>query len=156
LFERYVTSMARLCLRYLKDSDTAQDAMMEGFMKVFDQLKRFEYQGGYSLESWIRKIMVNECLMRLRKNRSRFFMDTAEVDIETSEKIDGNLSAEEITVLINQLPLGYRTVFNMYAIDGYTHAEIASLLGITESASRSQLTHARTKLKEWLHQHGWK
>lgn len=147
--------MARVCTRYLKDHNMAQDAMIEGFMKVFDRLKHFEYQGEHSLGMWIRKIMVNECLMKLRKNRSRFFMAINDRHLEGNGVIPDHFSADDILALIDTLPDGYRMVFNLYAIDGYSHREIASLLGISESASRSQLTHARSKLKELLRKNGW-
>ncbi len=156
LFEKFVTPMARLCLRYMKDRDSAQDVLMEGFLKVFERLKDFEYQGDRSLEFWMRKVMINECLMKLRKNRTRFVMEVSDVHAHSEQLPQQDLSAEEILVLISSLPAGYRTVFNLFAIDGYSHQEIAALLNISESASRSQLTHARSKLKELLQQHGWK
>lgn len=156
LFEQFVTSMARLCMRYIKDRDDAQDVLMDGFMKIFDHLQNFVWQGDGAVESWMRKIMINECLIKLRKDRSRFFMDVTDHDSETHEYGEGDLAAEEIMELINRLPTGYRTVFNLFAIDGYSHMEIATLLKISESASRSQLAHARSKLKEMLTKHGWK
>jgi RNA polymerase sigma-70 factor (ECF subfamily) len=148
--------MARLCIRYLKDHEIAQDAMMEAFMKVFDRLKGFEYQGDHSLEMWIRKIMINECLMKLRKDRTRFFVDVAGEPVEATGITADHFSAEDILMLINSLPEGYRMVFNLSAIDGYSHKEIAGMLDISESTSRSQLTHARSKLKELLCKHGWR
>ena len=154
LFEKFVTPMARLCIRYLKDHDVAQDVLMEGFMKVFDRLKHFEYRGEHSLGMWIRKIMVNECLMMLRKDRTRFIYVT-EQHIEVNEIVEDHIATDDILALIDHLPDGYRMVFNLYAIDGYSHKEIAGLLDISESASRSQLTHARSKLKELLRKHGW-
>ncbi|HEY3406422.1 MAG TPA: RNA polymerase sigma factor [Ohtaekwangia sp.] len=155
LFEKFATPMARLCIRYLKDQDTAQDVMMEAFMNVFDKLRQFEYQGDHSLAMWIRKIMVNACLMRLRKDRTRFYMDIRDQHHEIAVTAADHVSADDILTLVNTLPAGYRTVFNLYAIDGYSHKEIAGLLHITESASRSQLTHARTKLQGMLRKHGW-
>jgi RNA polymerase sigma factor (sigma-70 family) len=155
LFEKFVTPMARLCIRYLKDHDVAQDVLMDGFMKVFDRLKHFEYRGEHSLGVWIRKIMVNECLMMLRKGRTRFFINVTEKHIEVNEIVEDHIAADDILALIDHLPAGYRMVFNLFAIDGYSHKEIAALLDISESASRSQLTHARSKLKELLRKHGW-
>jgi len=155
LFEKFVAPMARLCIRYLKDHNLAKDVLMEGFMKVFEQLRHFEYQGEHSLGMWIRKIMVNECLMVLRKYRKRFFMDVSDQQIEVGDIVDDNIAADDILALIDHLPAGYRTVFNLYAIDGYSHKEIAAMLDISESASRSQLTHACSKLKELLRKHGW-
>ena len=120
--------MARLCIRYLKDHNVAQDVLMVGFMKVFDRLRHFEYQGEHSLGMWIRKIMVNECLMMLRKDRTRFFMDVSDQQIEANENVDDHIVADDILALIDHLSAGYRTVFNLYAIDGYSHREIACLL----------------------------
>jgi RNA polymerase sigma factor (sigma-70 family) len=156
LYERYVTIMARLCLRYLKDTGETEDALSEGFIKVFDMLRKFDYRGEHSLEAWIKKIMVNECLMRLRKWKSNPFIPFEAVVMEPVHAEDATLPASEIMDLLQALPEGYRTVFNLYAIDGYSHREIAEMLGISESASRSQLTHARNKLKELLSAHGWK
>lgn len=156
LYERFVTSMSRLCMRYLKDQEEVQDTIIDGFLKVFDMLKTFEYRGERSLEVWIRKIMINQCLMTLRKKHMNVLTASADENLEV-ESVDGTeLSAEEILSLIQTLPEGYRTIFNLFAIDGYSHKEISELLGITESASRSQLTHARNRLKELLKTHGWK
>jgi RNA polymerase sigma-70 factor (ECF subfamily) len=155
LFERFVAPMARLCIRYLKDNSVAEDTMMEGFMKVFDGLKNFKFQGQHSLGMWMRKIMVNECLMKLRKDRSRFFMDVDESSMDVNKITNDHFSVDDISGLIDRLPAGYRIVFNLYAIDGYSHKEISALLNISESASRSQLTHARSKLKELLIKNGW-
>jgi RNA polymerase sigma factor (sigma-70 family) len=156
LFEDYATTMTRICQRYMGDDDAAQDVLMEGFLKVFDYLKDFQYQGEYSLAMWIRKIMINQCLMKLRGKHKQFYLHIDDQHfIDPGEVAADSVSAEEIITMINSLPVGYRTVFNLYAIDGYSHKEIAVLLEITESASRSQLTHARAKLKELLHKHGW-
>jgi RNA polymerase sigma-70 factor (ECF subfamily) len=129
--------------------------MMNGFMKMFDKLKYFQPQHDHSFEMWIRKIMINECLMMLRKDKSKLFMDVSDREYSRQEVAPENLSAEEIIDLVNTLPNGYRAVFNLHVVDGYSHKEIASMLDISESASRSQLTHARTKLKQLLLKHGW-
>ena len=153
LYEQYITVMARLCQRYIKDSATVQDILTEGFIKVFDKLPTFEYRGEKSLEIWIRKIMINECLMLLRKsNKLKFIADDPN---EPVQEASIHVEVKEMILLINDLPTGYRTIVNLYVIDGYSHKEIATLLGTTESASRSQLTHARNKLKEILKTHGW-
>lgn len=153
LYERYITVMARLCQRYIKDNTTVQDLLTEGFIKVFDKLPTFEYRGEQSLEIWIRKIMINECLMLLRKS-NKLTGITDEMN-EPVQAASIHVEVKEMITLINLLPTGYRTILNLYVIDGYSHKEIATLLGITESASRSQLTHARNKLKEILKTHGW-
>jgi RNA polymerase sigma factor (sigma-70 family) len=156
LYEKFVTPMARLCLRYLKDGDEVQDALMEGFMRVFENVRKFEYRDESSVEVWIRKVMINGCLMRLRKNRTLQISDYADGNLPDVQKDETDCSAAEILSLIQTLPEGYRTVFNLFVIDGFSHKEIGGLLGINESASRSQLTHARNKLKELLRAHGWK
>jgi RNA polymerase sigma factor (sigma-70 family) len=148
--------MARLCLRYVKDKDDVQDILAEGFIKVFKHLQKFEYKGEHGLEAWIRKIMVNECLMSLRKKRGHVSLEFSESDTELVQPGGIGSEATEIIGLIRTLPEGYRTIFNLFVIDGYSHQEIADLLGISASASRSQLTHARNKLKQLLTTHGWK
>jgi RNA polymerase sigma factor (sigma-70 family) len=153
LYERYVAVMARLCQRYIRNQADVQDILIEGFVKVFEKLKTFEYRGEQSLEIWIRRIMINECLMRLRKSERHLF--TTDEKNEPVQAAQNDSEAKEIIMLMRHLPTGYRTILNLYVIDGYSHKEIAALLEITESASRSQLTHARNKLKEILKKHGW-
>jgi RNA polymerase sigma factor (sigma-70 family) len=155
LYETFVTPMARLCLRYIRDKDEVQDVLTEGFMRVYDSLKKFKYRDEHSLEVWIRKIMINQCLMSLRKKRSFTLTGYPVADAEPLQVENTDLPTAEILGLIQTLPEGYRTIFNLFVIDGYDHKEISVLLGISESASRSQLTHARNKLKELLRAHGW-
>ncbi len=161
LYEQLVAPMGRLCLRYVRNEADAQEVLTEGFVKVFRELPRFESRGAGSFRGWVRKIMVNESLMHLRKaNRLSFVgLEAAESD-ETAKaaspfSVDPVVSAEEIFDVVRQLPGGYRVVFNLFAIEGYSHKEIAAMLGITESASRSQLSHARERLQERLKKRGW-
>jgi RNA polymerase sigma factor (sigma-70 family) len=156
LFDRFVTLMARLCQRYLKDKDDVQDVLMEGFMKVYHALAGFAYTDERGLEGWIRRIMVNQCLMRLRKMKALPVEHYGDEVMDVADAGQPDLSAEEIMKLIHTLPDGYRAVFNLFVIDGFSHKEIGELLGISESASRSQLTHARSRLKDLLKAHGWK
>lgn len=156
LYKKYVTPMARLCQRYMKNTDDVQEVVIEGFVKIFRLLKGFEYRGEQSLEAWMRKIMVNECLMRLRKERRYMFLDRTPSYADPVASDNTDISAEEILALIRLLPDGYRMVFNLAVIEGYSHKEIAEMLGISESASRSQLTHARNKLQMLLRNHGWR
>ncbi|MFY0688989.1 MAG: RNA polymerase sigma factor [Cyclobacteriaceae bacterium] len=154
LYEHYVKKMGNLCLRYCSNNELAQDALVEGFMKVFQSIDKFQYMGVGSLTAWISRIMVNNSLEILRKEKRHFdVLDSAKV----VTAIDANWSFdhEELVNCIKSLPDGYRTVFNMAVIDGYNHSEIASELGITESASRSQLARARTRLQEMLKEGGW-
>ncbi len=162
LYEQFVAPMGRLCLRYVRNEADAQEVLTEGFVKVFKELGRFQYRGAGSLRVWVRKIMVNESLMHLRKGHGLSFvgLEAAESDgageAESPFSVDPAVSAEEIFDIVRQLPGGYRVVFNLYAIEGYSHKEIAGMLGIAESASRSQLAHARARLRELLAQSGWK
>lgn len=152
LYDSYITPMAGLCQRYLDGREDIEDVLSEGFVKVFKHLNKFEYRGEASLEVWIRKIMINQCLMHIRKKKS--FLTIA-ANNEPIQEEHNRVEAGEIIHFIYQLPQGYRTILNLYIIDGYSHKEIAQLLGITESASRSQLTHARERLKKLLNEHGW-
>ena len=150
LYEHFSARMLALCSRYVKDRMEAEDVMVVGFAKVFDRIRQFKGDG--SFEGWIRKVMVNESLSFLRRNKSMYL----ETDIEAAErepdydKLDGALEAEDLMKLISELPAGYRIVFNMYAIDGYSHQEIATQLGINENTSKSQLSRARAQLQKRL------
>lgn len=129
----------------------AEDAMTTGFVKVFSKIEMFEYRGKGSLEGWIKRIMVNECLMVLRRKKH----DMVEIDkmanfLPSSIALDSHLIEEEIMNQIQALPNGYRTVFNMYVIEGFNHKEIGEKLGISENTSKSQLSKARASLKKSL------
>ncbi|MCR9253458.1 MAG: sigma-70 family RNA polymerase sigma factor [bacterium] len=150
LYEKYSPLMLGVCIRYLKDRDDADDVLVQGFMKVFSNISKFRNEG--SFEGWIRRIMVNECLTFIRKNRSMYL----ETDIEKAENdpdysvLDSQLEADDLIRMIQELPVGYRTVFNLYAIEGYSHAEIAEQLGINVNTSKSQLSRARAFLQKQL------
>ncbi|MHA7130819.1 RNA polymerase sigma factor [Algoriphagus namhaensis] len=151
LYETYSGKFLAICLRYLKDREHAEDVMIEGFMRIFDKLSQYEGKG--SFEGWMKRIMVTQALMKLRSNKHLMM----EVHVESDASFPDNhhyetnhLEAEELMNLIHELPLGYRTVFNLYAIEGYSHKEIAELLGITESTSKSQLNRARNVLKDQI------
>ena len=137
--------MMAVCKRYLGAGPLAEDVFMEEFMKVFTKIDLFREQG--SFEGWIRRIMVNEALMALRKEGKMKFQDTDfGYEIGQAEEVFVNLQVEELNKLIESLPLGYKTVFNLYAIEGYTHQEIAEMLGVQEGTSKSQLSRARSLL----------
>lgn len=150
LYERYAPTMLGLCIRYMKDQYEAEDVLSEAFIKIFANIKQFKFEG--SFEGWIRRIMVNECLSQLRKKRRLY----AQVDIEelnrepNYEELGDELHAEDLLMLINALPDGYRTIFNLYAIEGYSHKEIAEQLNITVGTSKSQLSRARSLLQKSL------
>ncbi|MGV3588429.1 MAG: RNA polymerase sigma factor [Adhaeribacter sp.] len=151
LYDAYATPMFRLCLRYIRNQAEAEDAFMKGFHKVLTNIKQLLYRDDKSLDGWIKKIMVNECLMVLRKSNN-FNLTTISDDLEIATDVtpDSNLSAEAIYALILELPTGYRTVFNLYVLEGYSHKEIADQLGISELTSRSQLSKAKAMLRELL------
>lgn len=144
--------MYAVCLRYARSSSDATDLLQEGFLKVYAKLDQFQFQG--SFEGWIRRIMVNTCLRAYQ--RQRFDMEHSGYEFMPDAPVDpdavSNLSEAELLELISRLPEGYRMVFNLVAIEGYSHAEAAELLGIQESTSRSQLTKARRWLVDQLEQ----
>lgn len=155
LYNRYVNTMFRTCLRYMKEQEEAEDIMVTGFVKVFSKITSFEYRGKGSLEGWIKRIMVNECLMALRKRKhEKVGLDSISNFLDNGIQIDSQLHAEEIFKAVQNLPKGYRTVFNMYAIEGYSHKEIGEKLGINENTSKSQLSKARSSLKKTLYKLG--
>lgn len=148
LFDAYSDRIYRLALRYVKIQDDAQDLVMIAFVKVFKNIKSFTYRDGGSTEAWIRKIVINEALMWLRKRNN--FNLTEALDGNNPEHGVGEISqvdGEHLYHLILELPPGYRTVFNLNVIEGYDHHEIAEMLNIAESTSRSQLFKAKQLLK---------
>lgn len=147
LYEQYALPMFRVCFRYLRSKEEAEDVLIKGFMKVFKHLNQFENREGNSLGKWIRKIMVNECLMVLRKQQPVMVDETALSHVVAYEQADSQLEAEDLYELIRNLPTGYRTVFNLYVIEGYSHKEIANQLEISESTSKSQLSRARMMMQ---------
>ncbi len=155
LYERYSDQMFRVCFRYVKKEFETEDVLAVGFVKVFKNIERFEYRDKGSLGSWIKRIMINESLMHLRKkNPLNQALDASEVQIQCNLQTDQDLLAQDIYRMVRQLPTGYRTVFNMYVIDGYTHKEIANYLKVSENTSKSQLSKARGHLRKMLKKHG--
>jgi len=149
LFERFSPKMLGVCRQYVKDIFQAEDLMLQGFLKVFTNLKNFEDKG--SFEGWIRKIMVNTCITFLRKkNKLDFYEDADTFQTESTENLE-NTNVEDLQKLIDLLPDGYKVVFNLYAIEGFKHSEIAEKLKISESTSKSQLFKARKLLQENYH-----
>lgn len=148
LYETYSRKFFAICLRYIKDRDLAEDVMIESFMKIFEKLNQFESKG--SFEGWMKRIIVTQALLTLRNNKNL----NMEVNMENVSDLSNHqyelnhLEADELMDLVEDLPTGYRTVFNLYAIEGYSHAEIGDLLGITESTSKSQLNRGRNLLKQ--------
>ncbi len=150
LYKMFSGKMYALCCRYVKDRMEAEDVLVIAFTKIFERIS--QYKGEGSFEGWIRRVMVNESLTYLRKNKNMYL----ETDIEAAsrepdyQQLENQLEAEDLLKLIEELPTGYRMVFNLYAIDGYTHQEIADQLGISENTSKSQLSRARALLQRRL------
>ena len=148
LFDSLSKKMFPLCIRYMGDRDAAEDVLQEGFISLFSKLD--SYSGEGSFEGWARKIFVNTALMTLRRND---VMRQSE-DIESARSISGSdvsalqsISYKELMGMIAELPPGFRTVFNLFLIEGYSHKEISEMLGISEATSRSQLQRARVMLQ---------
>ncbi len=149
LYELFVKRMFRLCRRYVNHEQDAEEVLMNGFLKFFKNLPNFQYQGEGSIERWLRQIMVNECLLFLRKNKVQY-SSIEIVENEHFELMNNNLELDELYELILTLPLGYRTVFNLYVVEGYNHVEIAEKLNINEGTSKSQLSKAKKMLQGLL------
>jgi len=151
LYEHYAPKMLGVCMRYFHSKDEAQDALQDGFVKVYTKIENFRGQG--SLEGWIRRIMVNTSLNLLRDNlKHAFHADVDDVKVQIADpSVDyDHFHVEDIMKLIQGLPKGYRIIFNMYEIDGYAHKEIAEELKISVNTSKSQLLKARRYLRREL------
>ncbi|MDJ1471443.1 sigma-70 family RNA polymerase sigma factor [Cytophagaceae bacterium DM2B3-1] len=156
LVELYSNRLYRLCLRYMRNEFDAEEVLMNGFLRFFETLHSFEYRDDNGLEAWLKRIMVNAALMYLRKTKNlSLLMHEEDVIIPENATVESQLNSEMIYSLILQLPTGYRTVFNLYVIEGYSHAEIAEQLGISENTSKSQLSRARALLQSWLIKQGY-
>lgn len=158
LYERYASRMMGVCMKYCKDYDAAQDMLHEGFIKVFTQIKK--YSGKGSFEGWMHRVFVNTILESFRREKNRF-MTLAELNEEQVEWKDENLeklltntiSEETLLRMIQELPQGYRTVFNLYVFEEMSHRQIGKKLGIKEAASRSQYSRARTLLRNKIEEY---
>ncbi|MGV6830722.1 MAG: RNA polymerase sigma factor [bacterium] len=150
LFEVHAPKMLSVCRYYIKDLMTAEEVMLTGFLKVFQNIDSFNDKG--SFEGWIRRIMIRSCIDHLRKKKvfSIELNDEVVADITESYDDHSDFDVAAVQMLIDQLPEGYKVVFMMYAIEGYKHSEIAEELGITEGTSKSQLYKARKMLQEQI------
>jgi RNA polymerase sigma-70 factor (ECF subfamily) len=147
LYELHSPKMLSICRYYIKDVQQAEEVMLNGFFKVFKNIKSFKSNG--SFEGWVRRIMVREAISYLRsKKKIEFATEDEYIEHDYSNNIKTNIEVAEIQQLIDELPEGYRMVFVMYAIEGYKHYEIAELLKITEGTSKSQLFKARQLLQQ--------
>lgn len=155
LFDRFASKMLGVCMRYTKNTEHAEDVLQEGFVKIFTKLDY--YKGDGSLEGWVRRIMVNTALDQIRKNikyQDDKSMDDVDYKLELNAHILEGLQERDLLKVISELPDGYKVVFNMFAIEGYSHKEIAEHLNISENTSKSQYSRARAYLKNKLEELG--
>lgn len=149
LYNFYAEDMMILCLRYIRNAEDARETLMDGFLSFFKHIESFEYRGEGSVKAWLKKIVINQCLMRLRKTMSP--ETRYEEELHNIAEDDGNvldkLAAKDILALLQSLPDGYRAVFNLYFFEDMGHKEIGELLGISENTSKSQLHRARAIMK---------
>lgn len=151
LYEHFAQQMLGVCFRYTKSISDAEDILQEGFVKVYKHLHQYNFDG--ELGGWIRKIMVNTALNYLKKNK-KYQYDLAFENLVlhpvSTDDPEVKLHCKELAELIRQLPTGFQTIFNLHAVEGYSHVEIAGMLGITDGTSRSQYARARALLIEWI------
>ncbi len=151
LYLRFSPRMLGVCYRYARNREDAEDMLQEGFIKIYSQIHQF--RGSGALEGWIRRIIVHTCINILKKNKK--FSDSVDIIHASGVQINDNnipsmLQAKQVVECIRLLPIGYRTVLNLYAIEGFSHKEIGAILDIEESTSRSQYTRARSLLEDIL------
>ncbi|NPA34661.1 MAG: RNA polymerase sigma factor [Chlorobi bacterium] len=167
LYNKYASKMYALCLRYAREHAEAEDFLHEGFIKVLSTIH--QWRGTGSLESWMRRVFINVILEKLRSNKHRVYSfsslhpededgeqnwNSSELNVPAPDPdIISQLSEKEIISLIQRLPEGYRTVFNLYVIEGFSHKEIAQMLGISEGTAKSQLSRAKNLLRKWIEEH---
>ena len=151
LYEYFAETMLGVCYRYTKSMDDAEDVLQDGFVKVFRNLHQYKYEG--ELGGWIRRIMVTTALNFLKKNsryNHEFAFDNENLHPVTNDDPEIKLTGKEIADLVRQLPVGYQTIFNLHAVEGFSHVEIGKMLGINEGTSRSQYARARALLISWI------
>lgn len=153
IYDQHSGTMYSICLRYMNNQDEAQDALQEGFIKVFKNIGKFKSFG--SFEGWLKRIFINTSIEQIRKRK--IHLDVTDINTNeiklTHAQETGSMDADKMMLLVQQLPPGYRTVFNMFVVDGYSHKEISEHLGINENTSKSQLFKARKQLQ--LRLKGW-
>jgi RNA polymerase sigma-70 factor (ECF subfamily) len=153
LYEHFAGKMLGVCMRYAKDRAEAEDMLQEGFLKVFQGISKFKGEG--SFEGWVRRVMVYNAINHY-KHRSRKFqedLDKEDIDAVYQDHILEKISAKEILALVQHMPEGYRVIFNLYAIEGYTHKEISEQLGIAVGTSKSQYSRAKQFMQGLLSKH---
>ncbi len=149
LYNKYSPLLLGICKRYLSNQQDAEDVFLEGMFKIFDNIKNYKGEG--SFEGWMKRIMVNEALMHIRKHKKlKLMAEWTQLDQPEQPLILDQLAVEELKFMIEELPTGYRTIFNLYVLEGYKHREIADLLNISINTSKSQLILAKKKMQEYL------
>src|SRR5438067_132191 len=151
LYEKFSAKMLVVCYRYAHNREDAEDMLQEGFIKIFSQIRTFENRGAF--EGWIRRIIVHTCINILKKNKK--FSESVDIihanGVQVREdSVPAVIQAKQVVECIRMLPIGYRTVLNLYAVEGYSHREIANMLDIEESTSRSQYTREKAMLEDIL------
>lgn len=154
LYEHFAAGMLAVCYRYTKSVADAEDVLQEGFVKVFLNLHQYRFEG--ELGGWIRRIMVTTAINYLKRN-ARYQGELSYKDehmhvVSTESDPEVKMEARELADLVRQLPTGYQTIFNLHAVEGYTHVEIGKMLGVQEGTSRSQYARARALLIQWINQ----
>ena len=152
LYGTYAPRFFGVCSRYIKDQRDAEDVLVTAFFKIFENIENYSGKGNF--EGWMQRIVVNECLQFLRiKTNFHMVVDLEEADPEEPLRADQDMEVKEILAMVDKLPTGYGTVFNLYVIEGYKHREIADMLSISIHTSKSQLRFAKMRLKEMLDDH---
>ena len=150
LYDRYVGYLTAVCARYIPDDDDVKDILQEAFIKAFQSMDRFSWRGEGSLKAWLTRIVVNDSLKALRRKKPLSLSATLAEQVEEEEPAFEAVPLPVIQGMIRKLPDGYRTVFNLFVFEDKSHKEIASLLGIKENSSASQLFHAKAMLARWI------
>lgn len=151
LYSKYSPKMLAVCYRFARNREDAEDMLQEGFIRVFTQIHQFQNKG--SFEGWIRRIIVHTCINHIKKHKK--FNDSVDISqahtlLVREDSVPSIIQAKQVVECIRMLPIGYRTVLNLFAIDGYSHREISTMLDIEESTSRSQYTRAKAMLEQIL------
>ena len=148
LYDLFSPGMYVVCLMYSRDSEEAKDILQEGFIKILKQINKFEKKG--SFEGWMKRIIINTAITNYRKNQKRYKqteLDNYNEQFNSTSLYESDFTHEELLKIINKLPEGYKVVFNLYAIEGYKHKEIAELLGIDVATSKSQYSRAKKSIR---------
>lgn len=148
LWDKYAPKLLSVSIRYCKSREDAEDVLMESFVKIYDKMPEFRFQS--SLETWMRRVVVNMSINKIRAAKMMDSIDNESYEVPYVDLGFDNLNAKELLALLDKLPAGYRTVFNLYAIEGYSHKEIGEVMGIDEGTSRSQLAKSRKALQEMI------